>query len=99
MKHTRTVIGIALTLACMSGKAQGLNYGRNLAAACASCHGTNGRNAGHMNDLAGMPKEHIVQRMKDFKDGVKPSTVMQQLAKGYSEAQIEAVASYFSAQK
>ena len=52
-----------------------------------------------MIDLAGMPKDRFVQNMKDFKAGTKPATVMGQLAKGYSEAQIEAIAGYFSAQK
>ena len=90
-----------MTLTGLTGTtiAQESNYGRNLAAACASCHGTNGKNTGHMNDLAGMPKERIVQHMRDFKAGTKPATVMQQLAKGYSETQIEAIAAYFSAQK
>jgi len=101
MKHKCAAIGVALTLAGMAGAAiaQEMNYGRNLAAACASCHGTNGKSAGHMDDLAGMPKDRIVQHMKDFKAGTKPATVMHQLAKGYSETQIEAIASYFSAQK
>ncbi len=97
----RAVIAVTLTLTGMTGMAiaQDMNYGRNLAAACASCHGTNGRSAGQMIDLAGMPKDRFVQNMKDFKAGTKPATVMGQLAKGYSEAQIEAIAGYFSAQK
>lgn len=97
----RATIAVALALAGMTGTAiaQELSYGRNMASACASCHGTNGKSAGHMNDLAGMPKDRIVQHMKNFKAGSKPATVMQQIAKGYSDAQIEAIAGYFSAQK
>jgi cytochrome c553 len=37
--------------------------------------------------------------MKAFRDGTRPATVMHQLAKGYSEAQIDAIAEYFSAQR
>lgn len=101
MKPASAAVGIVMALAGISGTAiaEDLNYGRNLAAACASCHGTNGKSAGHMGDLAGMPRDRIVQHMNDFKAGTQPATVMQQLAKGYSEAQIEAIASYFSAQK
>ena len=101
MKHANVAFGIALALAAVAGKtiAQETNYGRNLAAACASCHGTNGKSKGLMSDLAGMPKDSIVGHMKDFKSGTKSSTVMQQLAKGYNDAQIEAIAAYFSAQK
>ena len=31
--------------------------------------------------------------------GARPATVMHQLAKGYSDAQIEVIAAYFAAQK
>ncbi len=101
MKLADVAVGIVMILAGMSNKAfaEDRNYGRNLAAACASCHGTNGRSAGLIGDLAGVPKDRIVQQMKDFKAGIRPATVMQQLAKGYSEAQVEAIASYFSTQK
>lgn len=75
------------------------NIGRNLAATCANCHGTNGASVGGNEPLAGKPKQDIVQKMQDFKAGRKPATVMHQLAKGYTDAQIEAVAAYFSAQK
>jgi len=37
--------------------------------------------------------------MRAFKSGARPATVMHQLAKGYSDAQIEAIAAYFAAQK
>jgi cytochrome c553 len=37
--------------------------------------------------------------MQDFKSGKRTSTIMQQLAKGFSDAQIEQIAAYFAAQK
>ena len=37
--------------------------------------------------------------MRAFRDGKRPATVMHQLAKGYSDAQIDALAGYFAAQK
>jgi cytochrome c553 len=49
--------------------------------------------------LAGKPKEELVQKLQDFKAGRKPATIMHQLAKGYTDAQIEAMAAYFAAQK
>jgi cytochrome c553 len=72
---------------------------RDLAANCANCHGTDGRSRGVIPSLAGQDKGTLVQQFKDFRDGKRPSTVMQQLAKGYTDAQIEAVAAYFAAQK
>jgi sulfide dehydrogenase cytochrome subunit len=75
------------------------NLGRNLAAACANCHGTNGVSQGGFPGLAGEPKAQIVRLMQEFRAGKRPATVMHQLAKGYTDEQIEALAAYFSAQK
>ena len=73
---------------------------RSWAASCAACHGTNGHAQPGMVALAGMPQEVIVQKMLDYKAGRMPAaTVMHQLAKGYSDAQITAIAAYFAAQK
>jgi cytochrome subunit of sulfide dehydrogenase len=74
------------------------NLGRDVVANCASCHGTDGRSRGAIPNLAGVDAATIVQRMKEFRDGRRASTVMQQLAKGYTDAQIEAAAAYFAAQ-
>jgi len=74
--------------------------GRNLAAGCAICHGTEGRPVTKdLAPLAGQPKEYIVKQMADFREGRRPSTVMQQIARGYAEPQIEAMAAWFASQK
>jgi cytochrome c553 len=75
------------------------NLGRNLAAACANCHGTNGASQQGMPSLAGQQRAYLAQQMQAFKTGKRPATIMHQLAKGYTDEQIDAVAAYFSAQK
>ena len=72
---------------------------RSMAAACANCHGTNGAAVSGMVALAGYARADLVKNMADFKSGARPATVMHQLAKGYSDQQIEQLASYFAAQK
>jgi cytochrome subunit of sulfide dehydrogenase len=72
---------------------------RSMAASCSACHGTNGNAAPGMVALAGYDKPSMIKAMADFKSGARPATLMHQLAKGYSEQQIEAIASYFAAQK
>jgi cytochrome c553 len=46
-----------------------------------------------------MPAAYLVEQMKAFRSGSRPATVMHQLAKGYSDAQVETIAAYFAAQK
>jgi cytochrome c553 len=69
-----------------------------LAANCANCHGTTGQAKGAMPSLAGLPKATIVEQMKAFRDGKRPGTIMPQLAKGYTDQQIELAADFFSRQ-
>jgi sulfide dehydrogenase cytochrome subunit len=72
---------------------------RSLAATCANCHGTDGRSVGGTEPLAGMAKTEMVRKLNEFRSGAKPATVMHQLAKGYTEQQIDLIAGYFAAQK
>ena len=102
MMKTRIAL---LTAAFISGgltlpaHAQNANLGRNLAATCTHCHGTEGRSVGGTVPLAGMPKDQLAQAMKAFKSGARPATVMHQLSKGYTEQQVELIAEYFSKQQ
>ena len=73
---------------------------RQWAANCAACHGTDGRAVpgSSVAGLAGTPAATLVEQLKAFKDGKRPATVMHQIAKGLSDAQIQALADYFAAQ-
>ena len=73
---------------------------RAMAANCAACHGTNGNSAGGaIPGLAGTNKDYFVAQLKAFKEGKREATVMHQIAKGYTEAEIAAIADFFAAQK
>jgi len=75
-------------------------YARNLASACFTCHGTDGRSVGGIPpSLAGQDKNHLLQQLKDFKAGKRPATLMHQQAKGYTDQQLEAIAGYFAGAK
>ena len=73
--------------------------GRDLALTCSGCHGTNGRSASGMPNIAGLDQAYMVKQMNDFKSGARPATVMHQIAKGYNDEQIALLAAYFSVQK
>ena len=95
----RGVAVIAVLAGATVALAAESTIGRDIAANCANCHGTDGRSRGVIPSLAGRDKASIVLQMQEFRDGKRASTIMQQLAKGYSDAQIEAAAAYFAAQK
>jgi len=70
-----------------------------LAHTCAGCHGTFGASAGDsMPIIGGQPKAYLVQSMNNYRDGKRHSTIMQRLAKGYNDNQIEAMAEFLSKQ-
>jgi cytochrome c553 len=68
-------------------------HNRATAAMCANCHGT------AIPSLAGMPKDYMVLQMKAFKEGTRPATVMHQITKGLTDAQIDTIANYYAATK
>jgi cytochrome subunit of sulfide dehydrogenase len=69
---------------------------RNLAAACANCHGTNGKSVAEVPSLSGVAANVTIQKMKDFREAKIPATIMHQLAKGYTDEQVALIADYYA---
>ena len=99
MKPIAKILAVGLLGASALAAHAQVNQVRVWAAACANCHGTEGRAQPGMDALAGKDKSEIEQKMLDFKNGRRPATIMHQIAKGYSDEQIAAIATYFAAQK
>lgn len=66
-----------------------------LAEACSSCHGLDGRSTGAIPALAGQSRDDLIGKLTAFRNG-ENQTVMNRLARGYSDAEIAALADYFS---
>ena len=92
------VLGTALAGAASAQASTSPTLARNLAAQCANCHGTNGKSVAEVPSLAGQPAAVIVQKMKDYRDGKLPASIMHQLSKGYTDDQVALMADYFSKQ-
>jgi len=92
------MLGALTALGVQTGYAQDYKA-RSWAASCAACHGTNGRSTSEVPSLAGRSKADLLTVLQEFKgDKRKTATVMHQHAKGYSDAQLERIAEYFSQQ-
>lgn len=90
------IAAAALAAAPMTALAQ--DQAAQWAGTCAMCHGTKGHSVGGNEPLAGMPKDEMVRKLNDFRSGARPATTMHQIAKGYTDQQIERIAAYFAAQ-
>lgn len=84
-------------IAFSAGQAMAIDRGQMLADNCMSCHSGGAGDATIIN-LSQYPASAIVSQMKAFKDGSRPSTVMSRHAKGYSDADIAAIAKYIGIQ-
>ena len=93
-------LSLATPIAASAQDAAAQLHQRANAAMCANCHGSEGRTVkdSAVPSIAGLPRDYMVQQMHAFKDGSRPATIMHQIAKGLSDAQISSLADYFAAQ-
>jgi sulfide dehydrogenase cytochrome subunit len=92
----------------MAGATQALAgpSAKAMADTCAGCHGTNGQSVGPASpNLAGISEGYFIDSMLAFKnlpkgathaEDARPATIMNRIAKGYTDEQIEAMAVYFA---
>jgi sulfide dehydrogenase cytochrome subunit len=69
------------------------------AASCTGCHPSSARVTSPVPRLAGMDQAAIVKALQDFRSGARTGTVMDRIAKGFTDAEIQAIAAWYAAQK
>ena len=88
------------TLACLCSLSYAVDYnpvqGEMLSLSCGSCHGTDGKSVAATPYIAGMGKNTLYSILMDYKSGKKEGTMMQKHVKGFSDAELEQIAYYFS---
>ncbi len=69
----------------------------DLASTCNACHGLNGVSVGPtMPSIGGLPEAYLKNVMQQWKSGERYSATMGRHFKGYSDAEISALATHFS---
>jgi cytochrome c553 len=69
------------------------------AASCSGCHPASARVPSPVPRLAGLDRAAIVRAMQDFRSGARAATVMDRIAKGFTDDEIQAIAAWYAAQK
>ncbi len=95
-----TVLAALAGAAGLDGTVQAASVDKEAAAImaqnCYTCHGPKGVSPGTIPSLHNLTAKNIAELVKAFKSGERPSTVMGRHAKGYSDEQIEALATYIA---
>ena len=70
-----------------------------LASSCSGCHTTDDKLATAIPKIRGLPESAFLEAMRAFRAGQRPATVMDRIAKGFTDDEIKQLAAYFSARK
>jgi len=69
------------------------------AAACSGCHPALARVTSPVPRLGGLDRIAIVRAMQDFRSGQRAGTVMDRIAKGFTDEEVQAIAAWYAAQR
>ena len=69
------------------------------AASCTGCHAANANVETAVPRLAGQDATALAAALLAFRAGRRPATVMDRIAKGFSDDEIRAIAAWFGAQR
>ena len=69
------------------------------AASCSGCHPASARVASPVPRLAGRDRAEIARAMQDFRSGARAGTVMDRIAKGFTDEEVQAIAAWYATQR
>lgn len=92
----KLIVFIAISICSLSTAVAQEADGARLADGCTSCHGLAGEGGSAIPAIAGKERADFIAQMTAFRDQSAPATIMNRLARGYSDAEIAALADYFN---
>jgi sulfide dehydrogenase cytochrome subunit len=96
---TATRVSVAAIAAILAG---GMAFAADAppgAAGCSGCHAASSRVDTPVPPLVGRPAADTASQMIAFKSGERKGTIMDRIAKGFSDEEIQAIAAWYAAQK
>jgi len=69
------------------------------AASCSGCHASSASVQTPVPPIKGRPAADIESQMAEFKTGKRPGTIMDRIAKGFTDEETRAIAAWYAAQK
>jgi len=95
VKTALIAAGLMLSQVALAGGASG----QAIAFTCNGCHGYDGMSKGAAPSIKGLPATYLENAMKDFKSDKRPATIMNRIAKGYTDPEITAMSEYYASLK
>ena len=97
MHATRVLVALAMTFV-FGGSAVAAEAPAG-ALSCSGCHAANPRAGTPVPPLVGRSAADIAGQMIGFKTGKQAGTIMDRIAKGFSDEETQAIAAWYAAQK
>jgi cytochrome c553 len=91
----RVMLAVVASLIALAGPAASQTPAPPGASSCSGCHDARIANPA-IPPLKGRPATDIVAEMQAFRDGKREGTIMGRLAKGFSDSEIQAIATWLS---
>ncbi len=95
VKGALLLTGLMASQVALAGGASGEAIGFT----CNGCHGYDGMSKGAAPSIKGLPATYLENAMRDFKSDKRPATIMNRIAKGYTDEEIKAMSEYFASLK
>jgi sulfide dehydrogenase cytochrome subunit len=90
----------AVAVALSAPATAGAQEATLLAGACQGCHGVSGAGSSGIPAIAGtMSREDFIAVMQEFRANRREATVMGRIARGYTDAEFNALAAHYAKQE
>lgn len=89
-----TALGLCVVSAAFAQPPAGM-----LASGCTGCHGTGGTGSTtYLPMIGGLNQEYLRTVLMQYKRGERPSTIMERIARGYTDDELQALVAFFASQ-